>query len=80
RFDSKSVESVLFAKPFHLDYFSVGLIANGERLVSAFESQLGVAENGGYKGGGERVNLDASIANATLSGYAALGQRISAHA
>ncbi|PAQ05262.1 putative bifunctional diguanylate cyclase/phosphodiesterase [Mesorhizobium temperatum] len=80
RFDPKSVESVLFAKPFHLDYFSVGLIANGERLVSAFESQFGMADNGGYKGGGERVNLDASIANATLSGYAALGQRISAHA
>lgn len=80
RFDPKSVESVLFAKPFHLDYFSVGLIANGQRLVSAFESQLGMADNGGYKGGGERVNLDASIANATLSGYAALGQRISAHA
>ena len=32
----------------------------------------------GYKGGGERVGLDASVANATLSGYAALGQRISA--
>ncbi|RWN68629.1 MAG: GGDEF and EAL domain-containing protein [Mesorhizobium sp.] len=80
RFDPKSVESVLFTKPFHLDYFSVGLIANGERLVSAFESQFGMADNGGYKGGGERVNLDASIANATLSGYAALGQRISAHA
>ncbi|MET3582294.1 diguanylate cyclase (GGDEF)-like protein [Mesorhizobium robiniae] len=80
RFDPKSIESVLFAKPFHLDYFSVGLIANGGRLVSAFESQLGMADNGGYKGGGERVNLDASIANATLSGYAALGQRISAHA
>jgi diguanylate cyclase (GGDEF)-like protein len=78
RFDPRSVESVLFAKPFHLDYFSVGLIANGGRLVSAFESQLGMAGNGGYKGGGERVNLDASIANATLSGYAALGQRISA--
>ena len=38
RFDPKSIESVLFAKPFHLDYFSVGLIANGERLISAFES------------------------------------------
>ena len=31
RFDPKSIESVLFTKPFHLDYFSVGLIANGER-------------------------------------------------
>ncbi|MBA1144795.1 putative bifunctional diguanylate cyclase/phosphodiesterase [Mesorhizobium neociceri] len=78
RSDPKSIESVLFAKPFHLDYFSVGLVANGQRLISSFESQL--AANGAYKGGGERVNLDASVANATLSGYAALGQRISAFA
>ena len=78
RSDPKSIESVLFAKPFHLDYFSVGLIANGERLISSFESQL--SGNAAYKGGGERVNLDASVANATLSGYAALGQRIAAFA
>lgn len=79
RFDPKSIENVLFAKPFHLDYFSVGLIANGKRLISSFESKL--ANSGeGYKGGAERVNLDASVANATLSGYAALGQRISAYA
>lgn len=78
RSDPKSIESVLFAKPFHLDYFSVGLVANGQRLISSFESQL--AGNAAYKGGGERVNLDASVANATLSGYAALGQRIAAFA
>nr|WP_245490279.1 EAL domain-containing protein [Mesorhizobium sp. M7A.F.Ca.US.011.01.1.1] len=78
KLDLKSIESVLFAKPFHLDYFSVGLIANGDRLISAYESQF--SGNGGYKGGGERVNLDASVANATLSGYAALGQRITADA
>ncbi|MER9619498.1 EAL domain-containing protein [Mesorhizobium sp. M0207] len=80
RFDPRSIESVLFAKPYHLDYFSVGLIANGERLISSFESRLNMAGNGGYKGGEERVNLNASVANATLSGYAALGQRISAFA
>ncbi|MDX8495258.1 EAL domain-containing protein [Mesorhizobium sp. VK22B] len=79
RNDPKSIEYVLFSKPFHLDYFSVGLIANGDRLVSSFESQLGMKSDG-YKGGGERVGLDASVANATLSGYAALGQRISAFA
>jgi diguanylate cyclase (GGDEF)-like protein len=78
RSDPKSIENVLFAKPFHLDYFSVGLIANGQRLISSFESQL--SGKAAYKGGGERVNLDASVANATLSGYAALGQRISAFA
>ncbi|MDX8525753.1 EAL domain-containing protein [Mesorhizobium sp. MSK_1335] len=79
RNDPKSIEYVLFSKPFHLDYFSVGLVANGDRLVSAFESQLGM-QSDGYKGGGERVGLDASVANATMSGYAALGQRISAFA
>jgi diguanylate cyclase (GGDEF)-like protein len=79
RNDPKSIEYVLFSKPFHLDYFSVGLVANGERLVSSFESQLGM-QSDGYKGGGERVGLDASVANATMSGYAALGQRISAFA
>ncbi|MGX5803887.1 putative bifunctional diguanylate cyclase/phosphodiesterase [Bradyrhizobium sp. Arg314] len=79
RNDPKSIEYVLFGKPFHLDYFSVGLVANGDRLVSSFESQLGM-QSDGYKGGGERVGLDASVANATMSGYAALGQRISAFA
>ncbi|MGX5849617.1 putative bifunctional diguanylate cyclase/phosphodiesterase [Mesorhizobium sp. PL10] len=78
RSDPRSIESVLYAKPFHLDYFSVGLVANGQRLISSFETQL--RNNGAYKGGGERVNLDASVANATLSGYAALGQRINAFA
>lgn len=79
RNDPKSIEYVLFSKPFHLDYFSVGLVANGQRLVSAFEAQLGM-QGEGYKGSDERVGLDASVANATMSGYAALGQRISAFA
>ncbi|MBZ9818974.1 putative bifunctional diguanylate cyclase/phosphodiesterase [Mesorhizobium sp. CA4] len=79
RNDPKSIEYVLFSKPFHLDYFSVGLVANGDRLVSSFASQLGM-QSDGYKGGGDRVGLDASVANATMSGYAALGQRISAFA
>ncbi|CDX20621.1 Diguanylate cyclase/phosphodiesterase [Mesorhizobium plurifarium] len=79
RNDPKSIEYVLFSKPFHLDYFSVGLVANGDRLVSSFASQLGM-QSDGYKGDGDRVGLDASVANATMSGYAALGQRISAFA
>ncbi|MGX8008003.1 putative bifunctional diguanylate cyclase/phosphodiesterase [Mesorhizobium sp. ORM8.1] len=77
--DPKSIEYVLFSKPFHLDYFSVGLVANGQRLASSFESQLGMQAQS-YKGGVDRVGLDASVANATMSGYAALGQRISAFA
>ncbi|TGV78881.1 EAL domain-containing protein, partial [Mesorhizobium sp. M00.F.Ca.ET.149.01.1.1] len=79
RNDPKSIEYVMFSKPFPLDYFSVGLVANGDRLVSSFESQLGM-QSDGYKGGAERVGLDASVANATMSGYAALAQRISAFA
>ncbi|PBC09103.1 EAL domain-containing protein [Mesorhizobium sp. WSM3859] len=79
RNDPKSIEYVLFSKPFHLDYFSVGLVANGDRLISSLASQLGM-QSDGYKGGDERAGLDASVANATLSGYAALGQRISAFA
>ena len=79
--DPKSIESVLFAKPFHLDYFSIGLAANGWRLVSAFQNRL---ENGYGRPGHETVMghivLDASVANATMSGYAALAQRISAYA
>ncbi|RWA70710.1 MAG: EAL domain-containing protein [Mesorhizobium sp.] len=79
RLDPKSIENVLFGKPFHLDYFSVGLIANGKRLISSFETRFATGGEG-YKGGAERVDLDASVANSTLSGYAALGQRISAFA
>ncbi len=48
RLDSTTIENVLFGKPFHLDYFSVGLIANGERLVSAFESKLAMVDGAGF--------------------------------
>jgi len=36
--DPKSIESVLFAKPYHLDFFSTGLAANGWRFISALET------------------------------------------
>ena len=81
RNDPNSIESVLFAKPFHLDYFSMGLAANGWRFISALETELGVQRHrDGYLAGKERAKLDETVANATLSGYAALGQRISAFA
>jgi len=35
RLDPKSIESVLYTKPFHLDYFSVVLIANRQRLITS---------------------------------------------
>lgn len=77
--DSSSIESVLYAKPFHLDYFSVGLAANGRRLTAALEAELDhrYARSGSINAGGEYAALDPSLANATLSGYSALGQRIS---
>jgi diguanylate cyclase len=81
RNDPTSIESVLFAKPFHLDYFSAGLAANGWRLVSAIETDLGKGKAGtGYLAGKERAQLDETVANATLSGYDALGDRVSAFA
>jgi diguanylate cyclase (GGDEF)-like protein len=79
--DPATLESVLFAKPYHLDYFSTQLAANGWRLLSAFESQLGAGNSSsGYKAGLERVRLDNSIASGALAGYSALGERIGAQA
>jgi diguanylate cyclase (GGDEF)-like protein len=81
RLDPASVESVLFAKPYHLDYFSMGLAANGWRLIAALESEFGLGNSDlGYLAGMERARLDETVANVTLSGYEALGQRIKAFA
>ena len=78
RLDPTSIESVLFAKPFHLDYFSLGLPANGWRFISALETELKAAgADRGYLAGKERAQLDETVAKATLEGYNALGQRIS---
>jgi diguanylate cyclase (GGDEF)-like protein len=81
RHDPRTVESVLFAKPHHLDFFSMGLAANGWRFISALESQLGIGTSGvGYMAGRERARLDEKVARATLDGYAALGERIASNA
>ena len=79
RNDATSIENVLFAKPFHLDFFSMGLAANGWRFVSAVETQLGSNKSGaGYLAGKERAKLDETVAHATLAGYSELGARIDA--
>ncbi len=81
RLDPESIENVLFSKPYHLDYFSMGLAANGWRFISALETELKV--NGatrGYLAGKERATLDETVAKATLQGYKALGDRIQAFA
>lgn len=75
RFDARTIESVLFARPHHLDYFTTSLAANSWRLVSALQSMSG--EGGGYLAGADRARLDATVANATLAGYTALSDRIS---
>ncbi|MBX3576394.1 MAG: EAL domain-containing protein [Rhizobiaceae bacterium] len=81
RLEPTTIESVLFAKPYHLDYFSLGLAANGWRLVAALKSDLGVGKADlGYLAGKERARLDETVANVTLAGYDALGTRIKAFA
>ena len=75
--DPNSIENVLFAKPHHLDYFSLGLAANGWRFVSALENELDPAQDGeGYLAGKERAQLDETVANVALKGYDELGNRI----
>ena len=78
REDPTSIENVLFSKPFHLDYFSVGLAANGRRLAAALDADVDRTHPGPRRSdaGGEYAALDLSVANTALSGYAALGQRI----
>jgi diguanylate cyclase len=79
RHDTSTVENVLFAKPFHLDYFSMGLAANGWRFISAVKTELGIGgPDSSYLAGRERARLDETVAKATLAGYTALGERITA--
>jgi diguanylate cyclase (GGDEF)-like protein len=77
RFDPTTVEGVLFGAPFHLDYFSTNLAAGGWRFVSAMKASLSPS-GVGYLAGSDRAKLDETVANATLSGYDALGDRIGA--
>lgn len=79
RLDPHSIEGVLYSKPFHLDYFSVGLAATGWRLASAIQAEID-KHYASFGAGGEYAELDPSLANATLSGYAELGKRIGAFA
>ncbi len=77
RLDPKSLESVLFSKPYHLDYFSMSLGANGWRFISALETDLKLhGSAAGYLAGLERALLDDTVAKATLQGFTALGARI----
>nr|MDQ2705221.1 GGDEF-domain containing protein [Pseudomonadota bacterium] len=76
-FDPSSVEGVLFSYPHHLDLFSTELAANGWRFISALETELGVP-GADYRAGKETAVLDEIVADATLEGFTALGERIDA--
>ncbi|HTV69771.1 MAG TPA: EAL domain-containing protein [Rhizobiaceae bacterium] len=81
RLDPTTIENVLFAKPHHLDYFSMGLAANGWRLAAALKSELGLdGSTGGYLAGKESATLDETVANVTLAGYEELGRRLKTQA
>ena len=78
RNDPASIDGVLFSAPYHLDYFSGSLAANGWRVAAALETELQPnADIIGYRAGKERARLDDIVATATMDGYAALGERLS---
>jgi len=73
--DPASVENILYEHPYYLDQFSTELVANGWRLISALETEIGVP-GADYRAGTERARLDETVANATLEGFDTLGKRI----
>ncbi|MEQ1944163.1 EAL domain-containing protein [Mesorhizobium sp. VNQ89] len=77
--DGESLEGILYGSPYHLDLYSTELAANGWRFISALETELGV-KGSDYRAGKERAILDETVANATLDGFTALGNRITAQA
>ncbi len=76
RNDPLSVEGVLFSKPHHLDHFTTNLAANGWRLAAALDTDATIS----YLGDEKLASLDQTAADATLSGYNALSQRLEASA
>ena len=58
--DPATIENVLFARPFHLDYFSVALAANGWRLAAALGAEVDRTQTGSAHpdAGGEYSALD----------------------
>ncbi|MFN3546564.1 MAG: putative bifunctional diguanylate cyclase/phosphodiesterase [Mesorhizobium sp.] len=78
RLDPETVESVLYARPYHLEYFSDGLAANSWRLISALQTEIAPGSSGFvYRAGKERAQLDERLATATMDGYSALRDRLS---
>jgi diguanylate cyclase (GGDEF)-like protein len=74
REEAEAIGHVLYAAPYRLDYYSTTLAANGRRLVKVLEARASGT-------GAETLipsHLDEATAQSTLSGYAALEQRITA--
>jgi len=71
--DAPQIREIFYRQPFHLEFFSLNLVANAQRLIASLETMLGLRRSDGvYVGGRERAHLDESGANATLNGFEAL--------
>ena len=77
RQDPETVESILYSKPYHLEYFSDGLAANSWRLIAALQTEIAPETTKlYYRAGKERAQLDERLATATMDGYSALRERL----
>jgi diguanylate cyclase len=71
-----SVDQVLFAQPYLLDFHSKELAANGRRFIAAAEAAAGSDAGAGPRAGMLPARLDEAVADATLAGYEELADRI----
>ncbi|MBX9464264.1 MAG: EAL domain-containing protein [Aquamicrobium sp.] len=77
---SADTAGVLHDSPHHLAHFSANLTSSSRRFADAVGSWLDPAQSDpADRGLPERVALDEAVATATLAGYTALGDVISAH-
>ena len=77
RVTNSAGEDILFGGPYRLDHFTTSLATNGWRFIAALETRMGFGfSRTGYEGDGERATLDETVADATLAGYTALGDRL----
>ncbi|WP_187972314.1 putative bifunctional diguanylate cyclase/phosphodiesterase [Aquibium microcysteis] len=78
RLEAGTIENILYAKPFHLEYFTDGLAANSWRLIASLQTENApVTSRLVYRGGKERAQMDERLATATMDGYSALRDRLS---
>jgi diguanylate cyclase (GGDEF)-like protein len=71
--------AVLYGAPHHLDHFATELVANARRIATVLREEVAAGSTAApHSFGNERAELDETVAAATLSGFAALEDRISA--